>query len=407
MADTALLLAVPLFAAALIIALSLALDRLLLKEFMFQSKLQPASETLNLNYTPFPRNEVMRLLFGLAACMAIGLIAWRCVNINRCSLHAFYRNRLVRTFLGASREHRERQANPFTGFDAADDFKMHKLWPPEKDTGWQPFQVINTTLNIVSAKKRGWQERKAAPFTVSPLHCGTGIKLTALNPKRDSKKKLGAYRRSKSYGGRSTQPGQPSGISVGTAMAISGAAASPNMGYHSSPAVTFLMTMFNVRLGWWLGNPGVEGEHTHTEEGPATAIVPLVYELFGLTTDDWKYVYLSDGGHFENLGLYEMVRRRCRFILISDAGCDRDFKFEDLGNAVRKISIDLNVPIRFVKLERLRKRPGDGIMLDGDECSYHAIGETVALARLMGIASRLIVKLAMAPPGPRARAATP
>ena len=52
---------------------------------------------------------------------------------------------------------------------------------------------------------------------------------------------------------------------------------------------------------------------------------------------------LSDGGHFENLGLYEMVRRRCRFIVLSDAGCDPGITFEDLGNAVRKISIDLNL----------------------------------------------------------------
>ena len=75
-----------------------------------------------------------------------------------------------------------------------------------------------------------------------------------------------------------------------------------------------------------------------------------------LTSDTNKYVYLSDGGHFENLGLYEMVRRRCRFIVVSDAGCDPDFAFEDLGNAVRKIEIDLGVPIRFHGLAQLKPR---------------------------------------------------
>ncbi len=69
--------------------------------------------------------------------------------------------------------------------------------------------------------------------------------------------------------------------------------------------------------------------------------MPFLYEIFGLTNDTRPFVYLSDGGHFENLGLYEMVRRRCRFIVVSDAGCDPDFVFEDLGNAVRKIAIDL------------------------------------------------------------------
>jgi hypothetical protein len=58
-------------------------------------------------------------------------------------------------------------------------------------------------------------------------------------------------------------------------------------------------------------------------------------------------VYLSDGGHFENLGLYEMVARRCRWIVVSDAGCDADYAFQDLGNAIRKIRIDLGIPIDF------------------------------------------------------------
>ena len=73
--------------------------------------------------------------------------------------------------------------------------------------------------------------------------------------------------------------------------------------------------------------------------------MPLLRELFGLTSDRSPYVFLSDGGHFENLGLYEMVRRRCHFIVVSDAGCDPEYTFEDLSNAVRKIRIDFSVPI--------------------------------------------------------------
>jgi hypothetical protein len=73
------------------------------------------------------------------------------------------------------------------------------------------------------------------------------------------------------------------------------------------------------------------------------SIAPALKELAGATTDDGPWIYLSDGGHFENLGLYEMVRRRCRFIVVSDAGCDPQCSFEDLGNAVRKIYIDFGV----------------------------------------------------------------
>jgi hypothetical protein len=117
------------------------------------------------------------------------------------------------------------------------------------------------------------------------------------------------------------------------------------------------MSLFNVRLGWWLANPGHAGAGRYRSEGPRFALGPLMSEMFGLTTDAREYVYLSDGGHFENLALYEMVRRRCRYIVVSDAGCDPGFAFEDLGNALRKIKIDLRVDIDFFDRERLRMRP--------------------------------------------------
>ena len=297
------------------------------------------------------------LLIGLAVAVVLAWIASTCININRFSLHAVYRNRLVRAFLGASRP--QRNPDAFSGFDEDDNPPMQALWPKQPDgtwpardlTQWRPFHVINMALNIVSTRHLSWQERKAESFTVTALHSGSACK---------------AYRRSGEYGGKT-------GISLGTAMAISGAAASPNMGYQSSPAITFLLALFNVRLGWWFGNPGPEGGETYRLAGPSFALRPLVDETFGLTTDQAPYVYLSDGGHFENLGLYEMVRRRCRYIIAIDAGQDPDYGFEDLGNAVRKIAIDLGVTIRFHGLELLEKRPERGIVGAGHP--YHAIGE--------------------------------
>jgi hypothetical protein len=189
----------------------------------------------------------------------------------------------------------------------------------------KPFHVVNITLNVVDGDRLAWQQRKAESFTATALHCGNF--------------RLG-YRPSRLYGGKN-------GISLGTAVTISGAAASPNMGYHSSPVVGFIMTLFNVRLGVWLGNPGQAGNKTWRQEGPRSAITSLVKEALGLTTDRSEYVYLSDGGHFENLGLYEMVLRRCRSIVLLDSGCDLNFTYEDLGNALRKIRIDLKIPITF------------------------------------------------------------
>ncbi len=120
------------------------------------------------------------------------------------------------------------------------------------------------------------------------------------------------------------------------------------MGYHSSPLVAILMTLFNVRLGWWAGNPGAPGEKAWFRNGPRHAAVPLLAEAFGYTTGDFRDVNLSDGGHFENLGLYEMILRRCQRIVIVDAGRDTEYVFEDLGNAIRKIRIDFGIRIEIV-----------------------------------------------------------
>ncbi len=76
-------------------------------------------------------------------------------------------------------------------------------------------------------------------------------------------------------------------------------------------------------------------------------IRPFINEALGLTYNEANWLYLSDGGHFENLGLYEMVLRRCRFIIVSDAGADPAYHYEDLANAIRKIRIDLGIPIEF------------------------------------------------------------
>src|SRR5262249_21162917 len=140
------------------------------------------------------------------------------------------------------------------------------------------------------------------------------------------------------------------------------------------PEIAFVLRLFNLRLGWWMGNPGREGADTFRFSGPDFALQPLIEETFGLTTDERPYVYLSDGGHFDNLGLYEMGRRRCRYIVVIDAGVDPDYTFGDLGNAVRKISIDLGVKIRLHGLEKLKKRDPENPYI-GPCVPYHAIGE--------------------------------
>ncbi|MGD0946885.1 MAG: patatin-like phospholipase family protein [Candidatus Binatia bacterium] len=285
--------------------------------------------------------ELVLFLWVPILAVAVSVIMGFFVNVNRFSLHGLYRNRLVRAYLGASNP--TRQPDPFTGFDPNDNLRLHELWKSDgPKAATRPLPVINVCLNLVmSEEKLAWQQRKAESFSMTPFYCGNFHD---------------GYRPSKEYGG-------PGGVSLGTAITISGAAANPNMGYHSSPAIMFLMGLFNARLGAWLGNVSKEGAKTYDLPGPWHALLPLFAELFGWTNSKSRYVNLSDGGHFDNLGLYEMVLRRCRYILVSDAGCDPTAGFEDLGNAIRKIRIDFGIPIEFRKkiLISPREETADGL----------------------------------------------
>ena len=318
-----------------------------------------------------------------AAVLAV-LANWF-INVNTFSLHGMYRMRLTRAFLGASNFARHPDA--FTNFDHNDDVREAQMPCAPRDdhtdkSDAAPIHIINTALNLVATRNLAWQQRKAESFTFSPVSCGSW--------------RLG-YVPTPNYG-------DSGGVSLGTAMAISGAAFNPNMGCNSSPLVTFLMTFFNARLGWWLPNPlwpemkrsqlqkeftqkllkinepaeqagqqrslkfwcegdtswvshpinvAVENEEERLKHnflrksGPDWALMPLIDEALGKTDDICKWIELSDGGHFENLGLYEMVMRRCHSIVVVDCDADAHFHFEDLGNALRKIKIDLGIPITF------------------------------------------------------------
>jgi hypothetical protein len=277
------------------------------------------------------------------------LLSWR-VDINEFSMHHFYRNRLVRCYLGASHQ---RDPQRFTGFDPHDDMPLADLAGPGF-TG--PYPLVNTTLNLVGGKDLAWQQRKGASFTFTPRFSGYQISghpqsRGDARPGRGASDMVSGYRDTRQYAYPDT-----GGISLGTAMAISGAAASPNQGYHSSPSTAFLMTVFDVRLGWWLGNPA---GGKYRQSAPRFAIVHLIKELLGATNQTSNFVYLSDGGHFENLGIYELVRRRCRYIIACDADQDGDLAFEDLGNAIRKCRTDMGIDID-IDVDCIR-RPATGM----------------------------------------------
>jgi hypothetical protein len=318
------------------------------------------------------------LLTGVPVLAYISWKVARQVDVNLFSLHEMYANRLTRCFLGASRfeprwveRWRERNPrvlsgastgtlrqvhwqgqdislardpNPITGFDPDDDLALIDLRigqqypqapeppespePPTPTTRYLgPHLLLNTTLNLVGGQELAWRDRKSESFVLTPLYCGsksTGYALLTENSREH--------------------------MTLGRAVAISGAAVDPNMNCYQSAPMTALLTIFNARLGWWMQNPGYSGKRTLGWPKEWAAQSPyynhlLWTELLGATSADREFVHLSDGGHFENLGVYELVRRRCRYIVVVDAGEDPNASDDNLANLIRRVRIDFGIRI--------------------------------------------------------------
>ena len=332
----------PVFIVGLVLILSYVVEKILLA-------LQPA-----LGEQPIPHPEFFALLFILAATAAI--FGWR-IDINEFSLHSFYRDRLARCYPAASDP--ERRPNRFTGFSAADKhLRLVDLLPaafshapadllpydgqptPKLPTYQGPFPIFCTTLNLSFGEDLAYQERKGTSFAFTPLYCGYDVGWTDADTTRVQ---FNGYVPTLNY---AYYDGGPR---MATAVASSGAAVSPNWGYHSSPTMAFLLTIFNVRLGLWIRNPRRKRfllpRLNGNPSSPAFGLFYLLAELFGMVNDEAAFVYLTDGGHFENMGLYELVRRHCMTIVICDAEQDGDLNFEGIGMAIRKCRIDCGAEI--------------------------------------------------------------
>ena len=276
-------------------------------------------------------------LAALGFLAVAAVLSWR-VDVNDFSMHHFYRNRLVRCYLGASRN-KERKPQPFTGFDPDDEISLASLVrpsasDPEVESYPGLYPILNGTLNVTRGGELGFQKRKAKPFIFTPLYCGYDVDTylpTAM--------------------GRRDKLGHEQGVTLGTAMAISGAAVSPNMGFHTSPATAFFLTLFDVRLGWWMGNPKYPAKWK--TGGPILGLAYLLSELLGSCDEKSKYVYLSDGAHFENLAIYELIKRRCRLIVACDCGEDGGYGFGDLMSAIEKSRTDFGVDVR-IDISKIR-----------------------------------------------------
>lgn len=289
--------------------------------------------------------QTMFLLFGVLS-LVFSVLAVR-LDVNEFSINRFYRNRIVRCFIGAARTEIIKR-DPLTGFDIADDVQMgviarfltrDKNLPPRIPTlaDATPIPIINTALNMVGGADASLSERRAESCFFTPFYGYS--KSTRAMPISDL-----STGRSPVTVTLDGQKQQVSDVTLGSLVAISGAAANPNMGFHSSPTVAFLLTFFNIRLGWWVGVPArLEGKLGWLKRRLNIAYV--FFELFGTADKEDAFVNLSDGGHFENLGLYELVRRECDLIFVGDGEQDTNYVFESLGMAIRRCRIDFGAQV--------------------------------------------------------------
>lgn len=261
------------------------------------------------------------LVFTLIAIVVLISICWL-IDTNRISLHHFYRHRLSKAYII------KRQKNDEVIPD--NSINLENL-----DTINSPYHLINATLNVPKSKNRYLRGRGADHFLFSQLYCGSMC--TQYWPTEYYKNKYKAD------------------TSLATAMATSGAAISPQMGTSTNRILAFIMTMLNIRLNRWMPNPSSKKLSRYY------VCLPLhfIKELFLGGKEDDKFLNLSDGGHIENLGVYPLIERRCRYIIVSDAGCDPNFNMNDLANLLRKIRIDFGVDIK-INFEGLRQNKETG-----------------------------------------------
>jgi hypothetical protein len=269
--------------------------------------------------------------------------------LNRSSLAPFYAARLRKAYLGASNPDRWEEHTPPDVELPSDEIELEAY---HHAAVLAPLHLINVTVNeTTSDSSRVIQrDRKGKPMVVSPA----GYVFA---------------------GGAPTEPasgfllGQGEQLPLSTWMGISGAAFSTGMGQHGSFGMSLLAALTNLRLGYWwdsprpgrlrsveaAGQPGwrhrVRAARDWWDDLVQSYLLrELRADFEGTHTNLW---YLSDGGHFENMGVYELVRRRVPFIVASDNGADPNYEFADFINLVRKIRIDFDAETEMVSAEEL------------------------------------------------------
>ena len=251
------------------------------------------------------------------------LLSWKFLTPNTNSLHRLYRDRLSEAFLVDPTEVSQQRMNDA---DAKNAFSLDAIKLSSLAANFAPVHLSNAALNIQGSEFANKRGRNADFFFFSQAYSGsraTGfIKTSELER---------------------TVPE----LDVATIMAISGAAASSNMGSNTVWGFAPTLALLNIRLGFWMRNPNSivpnKGNATFKSKTPGTLY--LIKEMFSKLNETDDAIYLTDGGHIENLGLYELLRRRCKHIIVVDAEADPSMSFRSLVDVERYARIDLGIRI--------------------------------------------------------------
>jgi hypothetical protein len=276
---------------------------------------------------PWPRTIVIATLAFLVAA-----------NINKVSPHYFYRDRLMETYLRAEFSGPDKEMDTLAD---CMDMRLKELHgehlpggSPDGTIGnASPYLLITAAINLAGSRDLTRKDRKSGYFLFSKYFCGS---------------KHTGYAETATYRGGST--------ALGRAVTISGAAASTGMGQNTFFAQSFFMALFNLRLGYWMANPGRPGVWDGIAFWPAY----LLREMLGLTHERARLVNLSDGGHTgDNVGIYHLLERRCQVIIACDAEQDAELAFGSFTEALRHAYIDYNIDVD-IDLDMIRPDPKTG-----------------------------------------------
>ncbi len=299
------------------------------------------------NYTFWNDAGILwRLPLGCLLLIALMILFY---DPKRMGMHELYRSRISRCYLGASNFKRAAGDNEATRAAmnrSTNEHPLDDLTLGDLEKVSSPIHLVCTAANDLAGDVVGTLYRGAKSAVLS-VH---GISVGNRTAKLDE-------------------------LPFSSALTASAAAFNSQMGRYSmdlGPAVTFLMTTFNLRLGLWVPHPTNVRRWKVSLPGRF-----FFYELFGFSKADGKNLLLSDGGHFENFGLYELIRRHCRYIIVSDCGADAEVAFDDLANVLRRVREDFGVEI---ELDITHLQPGAN-----GQAKQHAVVGTIHYNGLGGL----------------------